>query len=103
MNGGSTTTRCRDCGAHILWARSETGKRIPVDHEPSAEGNLLLVSTENGKLLALAKRWIIANSRGGYSGQGYSSYGYFGQGEQHSSRYVPHHTTCLKSNERGNA
>jgi hypothetical protein len=31
---------CRSCGAEILWAETERGKRMPVDKEPVADGNL---------------------------------------------------------------
>jgi hypothetical protein len=29
-------SRCSSCGAPILWARTERGKRIPLDREPFA-------------------------------------------------------------------
>lgn len=28
---------CRSCGAEILWARTERGKRMPLDAEPIAD------------------------------------------------------------------
>jgi hypothetical protein len=34
--------RCRSCGAEILWARTTSGKPMPLDREPSANGNVLL-------------------------------------------------------------
>lgn len=34
--------RCRSCGAEIVWARSQLGKRIPLDAEPTADGNVIL-------------------------------------------------------------
>jgi hypothetical protein len=33
---------CRSCGAAIIWAVTETGKRMPVDAIPSDAGNILL-------------------------------------------------------------
>jgi len=33
---------CRSCKAPILWALTETGKRMPVDAEPVEGGNILL-------------------------------------------------------------
>lgn len=33
---------CRSCGASITWAVAESGKRIPVDAQPVANGNLRL-------------------------------------------------------------
>jgi hypothetical protein len=36
-------SRCNSCGAPILWAITSTGKRMPVDAEPSPVGNVLLI------------------------------------------------------------
>jgi hypothetical protein len=33
---------CRSCGAAITWARTTTGKRMPVDAHPVDGGNVLL-------------------------------------------------------------
>lgn len=39
---------CRSCGASIRWAITErSGKRIPVDAEPVAEGGNLLLTTDD--------------------------------------------------------
>lgn len=35
-------TRCRGCGADIVWALTEAGRRMPVDLEPAAGGELEL-------------------------------------------------------------
>jgi hypothetical protein len=33
--------RCRSCGAPVLWLEHEsTGKRAPIDADPSPEGNI---------------------------------------------------------------
>lgn len=37
------TCRSEACGAVIIWARSRDGKAIPLDVEPTADGNLALV------------------------------------------------------------
>jgi hypothetical protein len=34
---------CRSCGAPIWWAFTGAGKRIPVDVEPTPDGNLFAV------------------------------------------------------------
>lgn len=35
---------CRSCGAEILWCEATvTGRRMPIDPEPSPIGNLVLV------------------------------------------------------------
>lgn len=35
-------SRCKSCGAAIVWARTIGGKRMPVDAEPSAGGSVVL-------------------------------------------------------------
>lgn len=34
---------CRSCRAEIWWARTESGKRIPLDPEPVPDGNVVVV------------------------------------------------------------
>jgi hypothetical protein len=36
-------TKCRSCGAPIIWALTENDRRMPVDAEPDPAGNLMLV------------------------------------------------------------
>lgn len=33
-------SRCRSCGAEIRWARTATGRPMPLDAEPVADGNV---------------------------------------------------------------
>ena len=40
--------RCRSCGAHIRWARTLSGKPIPLDDAPVANGNVRLVPDTGG-------------------------------------------------------
>lgn len=35
-------TACRSCGAPIRWARTANGKAMPLDPDPSPNGNLAL-------------------------------------------------------------
>lgn len=35
---------CRSCGAPIQWATSTQGRVVPVDLQPSPDGNLVLVA-----------------------------------------------------------
>jgi hypothetical protein len=35
-------SRCRDCGNAIVWALTDSGRRLPVDFEPSPQGTLEL-------------------------------------------------------------
>lgn len=37
---------CRSCGAEVLWAKTRAGKAMPVDPEPTAEGNVLVGGKE---------------------------------------------------------
>lgn len=94
MSAPARLQRCRDCGAWVLWARSESGKRIPVDPGPRSRGELLLVTTELGKLLALTSRPLRERRRDGFSRQTCHGYGYDGLGERHSGRYVAHRASC---------
>jgi hypothetical protein len=37
------TNNCRSCGAPIVWAVTEaTGRRMPIDPEPTSGGNVIL-------------------------------------------------------------
>jgi hypothetical protein len=38
---------CRSCSAPIVWALTERGKRMPVDAEPSADGNIVLIAPDD--------------------------------------------------------
>ena len=38
MNPGT----CKSCGARVIWCHTESGKRMPLDEEPSERGNMLL-------------------------------------------------------------
>jgi hypothetical protein len=37
-------SKCRNCGARILWARTPKGKAIPLDPKPHANGTIVLTS-----------------------------------------------------------
>jgi hypothetical protein len=34
---------CSSCGKPIIWAKTESGKAMPLDPDPSASGNLILI------------------------------------------------------------
>ncbi len=40
---------CRSCGASIVWTVTEKGKKMPVDAEPTLDGNIVLIHKEVGK------------------------------------------------------
>lgn len=35
-------SRCRSCSAPIVWARTSSGRKIPLDAEPNPDGNVTL-------------------------------------------------------------
>lgn len=41
-------SKCRSCGADILWARTKAGKLMPVDAAESSDGNVFVAQTERG-------------------------------------------------------
>lgn len=46
-------SRCKSCGRYIIWAKSETtGRMMPVDAEPSAEGTFVLLGFEDPPIAA---------------------------------------------------
>lgn len=54
---------CSSCGAPILWARTAKGKQMPIDAEPTADGNVLLhpggrLAVVNGPLEVLRLRAV---------------------------------------------
>lgn len=38
----NTPSKCRSCGAAIIWCVTTTGKRIPIDEAPFPGGNMIL-------------------------------------------------------------
>lgn len=43
---------CRSCGAPMWWATTEAGKAIPLDDQPTPDGNLAVHRDPNGVLHA---------------------------------------------------
>lgn len=43
---------CRSCGAPIIWAKTKSGKRIPLNADPDPAGNVML---EDGIAVVLGK------------------------------------------------
>lgn len=35
--------RCRSCPAEVWWATTEAGKQMPLDVQPAADGNVVIV------------------------------------------------------------
>jgi hypothetical protein len=46
-------SKCHSCGASILWARTLSKKQMPLDAEPIATGNVVLVKHVDGHEVAV--------------------------------------------------
>lgn len=69
--------KCQTCRAPIEWAKSEaTGKAMPLDAEPVADGNIVITSAGAAKVL---KKEDIANLL------------------PETPRFVSHYTTCKQA------
>jgi hypothetical protein len=44
-----TTSKCRTCGAPIIWVKTEYGKAIPLDADPRVGGNVQLLDAGDRK------------------------------------------------------
>lgn len=44
--------RCRSCEAEIVWVQTTQGRRMPVDKEPSDEGNVWIPGDLTGQVRA---------------------------------------------------
>src|SRR5262249_32753519 len=42
LPGAASTSRCKGCGAEILWCRTASGKVMPLDPDPVEGGNVAL-------------------------------------------------------------
>lgn len=45
--------RCSTCGAQMFFAETPAGRRIPIDLEPRADGNLVIRRPASGKVIAV--------------------------------------------------
>lgn len=50
-----TLSKCRSCGAEIIWCVTENGKAIPVTAKPNENGNIKLVSADDPREPFVAK------------------------------------------------
>jgi hypothetical protein len=60
--------RCESCGAPLRWARTRSGKWMPLDAAPNAEGNVMLAP--DGTAMVVGKT------------------------QEGAARWMPHHATC---------
>jgi hypothetical protein len=50
-----TVFNCRSCGAHLIWAETITGRRMPLDITPTKDGNIILGLRDQQAPLALVQ------------------------------------------------
>jgi len=67
---------CESCDAEIFWARTQSGKAMPVDVDPRPDGNVVVVDQDPLTVLVL---------KGGEPAGGL--------------RYVSHFATCSHANQ----
>lgn len=48
------SARCRSCQAPVVWANTVNDRRMPVDAEPSPDGNIVLDDLGDDRLTPLA-------------------------------------------------
>ena len=79
------TKYCRSCGAEVIWAVTENGKRMPVDAMPREDGNIMLTHYPDGQIAAdyvnptLFEEWDVPAPE--------------------PRRYVSHFATCSQSKQ----
>lgn len=67
--------RCKSCAAPIVWARTRSGKSIPLDRDPVAHGNITIVDQGPPPLVAVGQLEL-------------------GDVAQSTFRYQSHFSTC---------
>lgn len=48
--------RCRSCGAPIQWAKTPSGKMMPVNRAQATDGNLNVIRTSDGLTVQPAEK-----------------------------------------------
>lgn len=56
-------SKCASCGADIVWARSSSGRKIPVDVDPDASGNVLLEDRDGDVFAVIVSSLRASNSQ----------------------------------------
>jgi len=73
-------TVCRSCKAPILWATTKNGESIPLDPDPTPDGNLILMASG----VALVRAKTDQSTLPGFDD---------------APRYVSHFSTCPQADE----
>ena len=47
---------CRTCGAPVIWLHTLSGREMPLDAEPVADGNLVIVNTGQSRYVVPAPK-----------------------------------------------
>lgn len=82
----TATKTCRSCGAQVLWTVTHKGKRMPVDAEPTPDGNLRLRWPGDGDRTPIAE----------YPGK---EHGTLFDEADNGLRYTSHFATCSHSRD----
>lgn len=46
------TEKCRTCDADIIWTVTDSGKPMPVDAQPTSNGNIALSTNDKGQVVS---------------------------------------------------
>lgn len=80
-----TIQKCRSCKTKVIWCETITGKRMPVDAEPVADGNLRLLPRDGGFNRVVAPLALYANQIATFKDW---------ESAVSKERYVSHFATC---------
>lgn len=81
-----------NCGAEIIWALSEKGKRTPVDAAPTEEGNTLLIHRAVGE--PPTAHIVRKDERAQMETERRYRVEHLGHPDEPLRLYVPHWSTC---------
>lgn len=56
-------SQCRNCGKAVYWCKTNTGKIMPVDAEPSEDGNIILERNALGQVANVLNLADLATAR----------------------------------------
>lgn len=54
---------CQSCGAPLVWVTTPSGGRMPLNRSPTADGNVLIVSTPLGAIGVTLSKDALAKAR----------------------------------------